>query len=39
MAKIEKSIELEVPVSTAYNQMTQFESYPQFMSGISLASE
>jgi uncharacterized membrane protein len=31
---IEESIEVEVPVSTAYNQWTQFESFPAFMDGI-----
>jgi uncharacterized membrane protein len=34
MSKIEKSIELEVPVRTAYNQWTQFEEFPQFMEGV-----
>ena len=34
MKTIEESIELEVPVSTAYNQWTQFESFPRFMEGI-----
>ena len=31
---IEESIEIEVPVSTAYNQWTQFESFPRFMNGV-----
>jgi uncharacterized membrane protein len=31
---IEESIEVDVPVSTAYNQWTQFESFPSFMEGI-----
>ena len=34
MKTIEESIEIGVPVSTAYNQWTQFESFPQFMDGI-----
>ena len=34
MATIEKSIEVEVPVSTAYNQWTQFEEFPRFMDGV-----
>ena len=34
MTKVEKSIEVAVPVSTAYNQWTQFEEFPQFMSGV-----
>lgn len=32
--QVEKSILVNVPVSTAYNQWTQFEDFPQFMSGI-----
>jgi uncharacterized membrane protein len=31
---IEASIELGVPVSTAYNQWTQFEDFPLFMEGV-----
>jgi len=31
---IEESIEVEVPVTTAYNQWTQFETFPQFMDGV-----
>jgi uncharacterized membrane protein len=34
MSKITKSIEVDVPVSTAYNQWTQFEDFPRFMEGI-----
>ena len=34
MKTIEESIEIEVPVSTAYNQWTQFESFPKFMDGV-----
>ena len=34
MKAIEESIEVEVPVTTAYNQWTQFESFPAFMDGI-----
>jgi uncharacterized membrane protein len=34
MASVEESIEVNVPVSTAYNQWTQFEEFPQFMEGI-----
>ncbi len=34
MKTIEESIEVEVPVTTAYNQWTQFESFPAFMDGI-----
>jgi uncharacterized membrane protein len=31
---VEKSILVNVPVSTAYNQWTQFEDFPQFMGGV-----
>jgi uncharacterized membrane protein len=34
VANIEKSIEVNVPVRTAYNQWTQFEEFPQFMEGV-----
>jgi uncharacterized membrane protein len=34
MSTIEKSIELNVPVQTAYNQWTQFEEFPKFMEGV-----
>jgi hypothetical protein len=32
--RVEKSILVNVPVSTAYNQWTQFEDFPQFMGGV-----
>ena len=31
---VEKSVEVEVPVRTAYNQWTQFEEFPTFMGGV-----
>jgi uncharacterized membrane protein len=34
MSRIEASIEVDVPVSTAYNQWTQFEEFPRFMDGV-----
>ena len=34
MATIEESVEVEVPVRTAYNQWTQFEEFPRFMEGV-----
>ena len=34
MSTIEESIEVQVPVRTAYNQWTQFEEFPQFMEGV-----
>lgn len=32
--KVEKKILVNVPISIAYNQWTQFEDFPQFMSGV-----
>jgi uncharacterized membrane protein len=34
VANIEKSIDVNVPVSVAYNQWTQFEEFPRFMEGV-----
>ena len=34
MARIEETIDVDVPVTTAYNQWTQFEKFPEFMEGI-----
>ena len=34
MARIEESIDVDVPLTVAYNQWTQFEEFPQFMEGI-----
>ena len=34
MATIEESVDVEVPVRTAYNQWTQFEEFPRFMEGV-----
>jgi uncharacterized membrane protein len=34
MNTVEKSIVVNVPIRTAYNQWTQFEEFPQFMEGI-----
>ena len=34
MAKIEHSIDIGVPVREAYDQWTQFESFPEFMEGV-----
>jgi carbon monoxide dehydrogenase subunit G len=33
--RVDKSITVNVPVETAYNQWTQFEEFPHFMGGIS----
>ncbi|HEY3603855.1 MAG TPA: SRPBCC family protein, partial [Sporichthyaceae bacterium] len=34
MATITESIDVGVDVTTAYNQWTQFESFPKFMDGV-----
>ena len=34
MSDIRESIDVDVPVSTAYNQWTQFEEFPLFMEGV-----
>jgi len=34
MATVTKSIDVHVPVSKAYNQWTQFETFPKFMDGV-----
>ena len=34
-AAIEQSIEVRVPVRTAYNRWTQFEEFPRFMEGVT----
>jgi uncharacterized membrane protein len=34
MATVEKSIDVNVPITVAYNQWTQFEQFPRFMGGV-----
>jgi uncharacterized membrane protein len=34
MASVTQSIDVDVDVTTAYNQWTQFESFPKFMDGV-----
>lgn len=34
MAQVIESIDVDVPVTTAYNQWTQFESFPHFLSMV-----
>jgi uncharacterized membrane protein len=39
MSTIEKSIDVHVPVRTAYNQWTQFEEFPRFMEGVKVVKQ
>src|SRR4051812_30197342 len=34
MSQVEESIHVNVPVRTAYDQWTQFETFPRFMDGV-----
>ncbi|NUP51877.1 MAG: SRPBCC family protein [Catenulispora sp.] len=34
MSLVEASVDVDVPVTMAYNQWTQFESFPEFMNGV-----
>ena len=34
MSSIEQSIEVDAPITAVYNQWTQFEDFPKFMSGV-----
>jgi uncharacterized membrane protein len=34
MSTIEESIDIDVPIRTAYDQWTQFEEFPSFMEGV-----
>jgi uncharacterized membrane protein len=34
LSTVKSDIDVNVPISVAYNQWTQFESFPQFMGGI-----
>ncbi|HEY6739041.1 MAG TPA: SRPBCC family protein [Actinopolymorphaceae bacterium] len=34
MSSITESVDVAVPIRTAYDQWTQFESFPEFMEGV-----
>jgi uncharacterized membrane protein len=35
VSTVTESVDVNVPIRTAYNQWTQFEEFPQFMSGVT----
>lgn len=39
MKTVEDSVDVAVPVRTAYNQWTQFERFPEFMAGVEQVSQ
>jgi uncharacterized membrane protein len=34
MSTVEEHVDVEVPIRTAYDQWTQFESFPEFLEGV-----
>jgi uncharacterized membrane protein len=34
VSQVQESVDVQVPIRTAYDQWTQFESFPQFMDGV-----
>jgi uncharacterized membrane protein len=39
MSTITKSVDVNVPIRTAYDQWTQFEEFPRFMEGVKSVSQ
>jgi uncharacterized membrane protein len=39
MTTVEESVDVKVPIETAYNQWTQFEEFPRFMEGVESVSQ
>ena len=39
MTSVTEAVDVDVPVATAYNQWTQFEKFPQFMSGVDAVTQ
>jgi uncharacterized membrane protein len=39
VSTVTESVDVDVPVRTAYNQWTQFEEYPRFMDGVEKISQ
>ncbi|MFI2372230.1 SRPBCC family protein [Streptomyces sp. NPDC018833] len=39
MSTVKETVEVEVPVHTAYNQWTMFEEFPNFMEGVEAVTQ
>ena len=39
MSNVTKSVDVDVPIRTAYDQWTQFEDFPQFMDGVKAVTQ
>ena len=39
MSQVQQAVDVDVPVRIAYNQWTQFESFPQFMEGVETVTQ
>jgi uncharacterized membrane protein len=39
MSQIVETVDVDVPVTVAYNQWTQFESFPHFMEGVEAVTQ
>ena len=39
MSTVAATVDVDVPIRTAYNQWTQFETFPQFMEGVEQVSQ
>jgi uncharacterized membrane protein len=39
MSTVTKSVDVDVPIDTVYNQWTQFESFPHFLGGVEQISQ
>ena len=39
MTRVEETVDVAVPIRVAYDQWTQFETFPQFMAGVEQVSQ
>ncbi|MCX4683214.1 SRPBCC family protein [Kitasatospora purpeofusca] len=39
MSMVKESVDVDVPLHTAYNQWTQFEDFPRFMEGVEAVTQ